>query len=1412
MENYDKYRELLEVSETSAGTAEKKYQSYKESYAAAKSELAATLEEFANSSEISKILTDLTHFAKGIVEMLQKIYPFIPAIVTNIANIKALSGNSILHKGYNMWQKYKAANPGSGESGWSTFVGNVKKITPSRKSKIPQDVSDILLDKKGLKVAKEKQKLSEKELKNKKQTAALGESETKLKGETASSAKVEEEAKSTVAADSSTEATNKAEVDTLAAQEAVKKTQVDIHASSELAKKQQVASTGSGSAGGGNATVPTKGGAKGGSAGVGLTALSIAANTVIGAFSQRATSGVTHKDAYGDSVESSKGAQKLAGGASAAIAMIPFIGSALAPFVGEWITSAIDRERDRANHDTKVANENISKISSISSALESIKDSGVGSADRNKAIEAFSKEIFSSENKETRELIEKHLGGNRSIYAVLQDINSNTEETAAAAMRELEIAQIQAEKAQVGGKYASQLYENQEAINETSSKIDDYSGWLEGNTIGTMAGVYTAGAVGTVATAATVAAIVGAANAWNPLGWAALLVAAIGGAAATINGTIIAGNAVAEENRKEYVSQTYALMSTNEKIDYFNDSLLKAEEAGDSEAVDNYKQMIQLLEKQASLQAQIEKEVNDLTLQESLIGTSINGKYITEMSIAELKNVGVGEILKAYAKEIDANGGIAGISFWDDESKTKLSNAGYEYLYTKLKKEGDEEITSVLSGESYTLNEALKLRDKFGPNDPYITRLLRSFADALNVSIDDLDSISSKYGELTYAENLLSTTELREKTDEFGSLVGEIVSGAGETSKWMDSIIQKYPELIAYMGDTPVLFDKIIEKSKQLTNAYLNAQAESMLSSTDFYKSIESDLFERISDDTAASLRKSNVTNLEGAITWALSQADGSTLKQEADKVMETIYSILDESQVKLTNDLLKAYYEKLVEFKTKTLDVQLKNLEEQKTALQQINTQREYENKLIEAKLKLEDAEKQKKRVYRAGVGWTYESDQAAIKKAQEELDNLDTEKKVSELEEQIKVLQAQKDELSNVYENENYETLKSLYETAVEQGDISSTKTNSMINDIKASVSGTSEKLSEWLEFDLAERQEKKTAAVKTATGAWNTLQAATPGTAEYNTALEAFHDLMSTAKRAGATKSDFAGLGVANDKQGSRIAGKSAWEVFSGDIDKQKSTVRYEFNLQDPGDSKNRFAGFMNGDLQYNSSILGWIFDDLKSGKGYIWDAEGNNVTNDIRYSISDKDENLLDFISRVGSEYGIDSMLITGWNGDNESIFVQGGKPYALQGYNNTNGLDLRKAREGDKDLFKQQFIQAAAGTLGLSSNSLGLINELGTEAIITPQGTLTALPSKSGIVPADITKNLWELGEIAPTLVRILDGRILPDTIGSRAFGTSTDESFNISNLEMNVNADASFDVDKFVNSIKSRVALTRNTK
>ena len=109
----------------------------------------------------------------------------------------------------------------------------------------------------------------------------------------------------------------------------------------------------------------------------------------------------------------------------------------------------------------------------------------------------------------------------------------------------------------------------------------------------------------------------------------------------------------------------------------------------------------------------------------------------------------------------------------------------------------------------------------------------------------------------------------------------------------------------------------------------------------------------------------------------------------------------------------------------------------------------------------------------------------------------------------------------------------------------------------------------------------------------------------------------------------------------------------------------------------------------------------------------------------------------------------------------------------------------------------------------STNFVGgrvYVNELGLEGVITPHGTLTSLPAHSGIVPADLTKNLYDLGEVAPTLVKKYRNEI--ETISNG--GSSSDNSLNIGEIYTSVNADSDFDFNSLMTSIRQTIGNTRH--
>jgi len=1455
-ENYDKYQKLLDVSENSAGTAEKKYQSYKESYAAAKNEFTAALEQVANSSQISKVLTDLLHMGQGIIEALQRTYPLIPAFIKTLTFIRTvLMGKGVLKSGYEAFMGLTGRNARSKLNDKGSSLGLIGEIKTRRSMNKKIFTLDDINNEKDESKRKKMQKVYDKEQKTKEKEF---QKELKYRQQAVAYSRKELEHKKSVLTVSEKEILNKEVVLDKGTMEKLKKEGVVKEGQKTLTYAEAISIVGSGvlqntkigkqledkilhdRKNGAAAVAYNKIQKEGGiaapskaqmgmqKAGAIMNGIEMGIATVATAISQYATAGVTH-NYNGKSVESSKEAQKKAGAWASVLSLLPG-GSYFAPYVAEWIARNHDAGRDRANSITETANENIGKLNNISSSLENMASSEQGSAERHKLVSEFKKEIFSEDNKELRQLLQHHLG-DQSLYTVLNSIDSNTKDSKEA-LKALQVAQIKAEKAQISGKYASSFFNNKEDLGKIYSRIDNYDGLTAaivreglgitavGNVAGGVAGAGIGAAIG-----AGIAAGSTTGSAAGPIG------TAVGAIVGVIIGTVIGAvgaynTAEAEKEANRRAHEKWQSFNADQKLNAAQDLLEQEYAAGgqNSQRIQDLTQLINSLKEFKQIESQLIDETNELTLQEAFISsyyTNSRGDKsdLSDMTIEELKNIGNDEILLNYAKAIEEAGGIQGMNVWADESKTKLSTAGYDYLFTKMRQQGDEEINAVLSGEAFSLEEALKLRNKYGADSIQVQKLLRAFADSLNLTTDQLDDVVEDFGKLKLSDTYLSTSAISEKVSNFANLMSSVADGAGQASSWMETIITQFPELIYYMGDTSELFSQTIKRTKQFANEYVNAQYQEVMDNAELFSTIKDELYDSIGGTAAEALRgNKSIKKLSDVMAWAQGQYDTSSgeLTEEAQHVMDVMKTMMDNAGMKITSNIMKQYYDQLIDFRSKQIDKELENLESQKEALKDINNQREYENKLVEARLKLEDAEKQKKRVYRAGIGWTYQSDQEAIATAQKELESLKREKQVSELDERITALQGQKTELTEMYDKQNYETLRDLYRAAVKEGDIVE-NIHSAIAMLKDSVDGLQVPVSKLVDQQLDTDKENKTAAVKEAKLAWNDFIKLNPGSGAYNAALQDFHNKMEVAYANGATEGDFADLDKYqkyNDNRSNIRNAATAWEVFKGgSYDTQKTYVTSEFALK--GTDGGTWVATNTGELLTDPSSLDRLEAGLRMGTAVLVFDDGKMVSGsqDSRYLMTDSDKNLTGYFQRLSS-LGVSNAYIQAKTPvGNIDAFYNQGNIYRIVGSDGNPYATLVKNGANITPAYNKEVVKNAWGSLGLSKNSMSWINELGTEAIITPQGTLTALPSRTGIVPADITKNLWELGEVAPSLVNILNGKLSPDRIGNSIFDSiANDESFNVDNLVMNVTADSSFDVDKFVSMIKSRVALTKNSR
>ena len=163
-------------------------------------------------------------------------------------------------------------------------------------------------------------------------------------------------------------------------------------------------------------------------------------------------------------------------------------------------------------------------------------------------------------------------------------------------------------------------------------------------------------------------------------------------------------------------------------------------------------------------------------------------------------------------------------------------------------------------------------------------------------------------------------------------------------------------------------------------------------------------------------------------------------------------------------------------------------------------------------------------------------------------------------------------------------------------------------------------------------------------------------------------------------------------------------------------------------------------------------------------------------------------------------------------------ISGGKFYPIDMVKNTKGeltKDVTFGFHGWKSKKKTGLFDNAQGiipqySLGTMSTSGGysLVNEFGTEGIVTPYGTLTALPAKSGVVPADLTKNLFELGAVAPTLVRRMEQR----DILERTNNNTEDNSMSIQNFYAKFETGEGFDFEKLLMQARQYVAISKQNR
>ncbi|MEG2380990.1 MAG: hypothetical protein RSB38_04770 [Oscillospiraceae bacterium] len=146
---------------------------------------------------------------------------------------------------------------------------------------------------------------------------------------------------------------------------------------------------------------------------------------------------------------------------------------------------------------------------------------------------------------------------------------------------------------------------------------------------------------------------------------------------------------------------------------------------------------------------------------------------------------------------------------------------------------------------------------------------------------------------------------------------------------------------------------------------------------------------------------------------------DYKTFMEEKEKILhnslEAQKRALENQKKELENQ--QSIMDSQISGVTDYIDEEIKKLEEEKTALEDSNKEREKAITLSELEEKLRQAKANRSvRIYRKGVGFTYEQDTEAVKAAEKELEDFKFQEQVNEIDKQIKAWEKYKEEWQSI------------------------------------------------------------------------------------------------------------------------------------------------------------------------------------------------------------------------------------------------------------------------------------------------------------------------------------------------------------------------------------------------------------
>ena len=753
--------------------------------------------------------------------------------------------------------------------------------------------------------------------------------------------------------------------------------------------------------------------------------------------------------------------------------------------------------------------------------------------------------------------------------------------------------------------------------------------------------------------------------------------------------------------------------------------------------------------------------------------------YETEDRLQELGLEGIQEeVLKKLDPETAKI--LQGLGAIDENNN--LTDLGRQIFNQLIK--SDQRMYSVINPSSKTLSEIETILEN-NENNKTAQQGKKEILKSLGLSEEEYDKLSSPTKEniqyLSAAELSGGPSGIQESLAKYNEYLSSLSKNGSLTAEQIAGL----PTFLSEVATEPdELLKRIKEKISSLETGYA-------LTSVDAFFGTEGNT--------------KKVLQAQGL--YDVSYADKSLQEllesvEISDKAKEKLQGVKNKYLELFTNaakDLIDTQYlENLREGQITFLNKDIENLNEQKEALQNINKQREYELKLIKAKQQLEDARKEKKRVWREGIGWTYESDQEGIAEAQKNLEEVQAEKQTEDLQQQIDLLTAQKELLEELPDKNQLTEYTKAYLTWF--GDVE----KSQASVIKAISDGYDSLVNKSKDVSFGDNT---TTGTKGAVGEISAGQAETSKAQGQNKQKQYRADIKSWIDSGKISTKDLPenylsdeSVSISEDEYNTlfnKVQGKKSLEdKFKPYIDLVKKAA----GISKATGQYISHGSFYNKKTKWTMKTFlfdGNNYDLIKNGA-----AEFRSLSEDDKKQIVAMPNGWYLALASLGN---IDKAADSAYLADAlYEIFVRQLVDSQTKGVSYTMPFNHASMNEqGVKKYYKAY----ASGTF--AAEGPALVNELGTEGIITPQGTITAFNGPHGVVPASLTKNLAELGLEAPRLIKELSSVYGLNKDYSGRISNVHDESINARQILVQINADKDFNIDRFVDELKSSVVLNK---